>query len=314
MPILGSGETTMTLLDNPRFAAALARLAEVPLDPRRHTAATAGAHSRAVSARARALGELNGRTAAEIERLADLGLCHDIGKLTGSAKPSRSLEVLADLGVDDPELLALVKRHDLDLPWYLSAQRGEAPSDRAWRRLAGAVDLELLALFMVADRVDAPGGWRRNAPLRWFLDQLTRRRLIGELALDLPGTASEISAGGVLVADGKALVIRVRDRWELPKGGVELDELAAEAAVRELREETGIDGDIRAGARLGTLEYHVGTHRKRVCYFALEPAGPLELGPLPAATRERRWIAPHEIADLPLVSDQLRPILERALR
>src|SRR5690606_40556469 len=115
------------------------------------------------------LGQQNGCAPEQLELLEDLGRVHDIGKLTGSARPERSLAVLAECGITDPQLLALVERHDCNLPWFLSHERGQAPSARAWRRLATAVDLRLLCMFMVADRVDAPGGWRRNAPTVWFL-------------------------------------------------------------------------------------------------------------------------------------------------
>jgi 8-oxo-dGTP pyrophosphatase MutT (NUDIX family) len=308
----------MTILDNPRFAAAFERLAGISLDPGRHTATNAVAHSRLVAKRARALAELNGRDA---DLLGDLGLAHDIGKLTGTAKMAASIDVLRDLGVTDEALLALVKRHDVNLPWYLAAQKGEAPTDRAWNRLARAVDMELLVLFMVADRVDAPGGWRRNAPLCWFIDQARERGLIGELTFEVPGAVSEISAGGVLVHDARALVIRVRQVWELPKGGIEFGELAEEAAVREVIEETGLGNALRAGAELGALEYDVSDHRKRVRYFALslESAdggddGQPVFGPRPSGTRELRWVDAAEAAELPLVSEALRPIIIQALQ
>ena len=304
----------MTLLTSPQFCDALDRLESVTLNPRRHTAPNARAHSLEVAERARALAAHNGRSAKEIELLGDLGLAHDIGKITGTANMAASVDVLSDLGIDEPTLLGLVKRHDVNLPWYLAAERGEAPTARAWNRLARSVEMDLLALFMVADRVDAPGGWWRNAPLRWFLDQARERELIGELKLELPGSASEISAGGVLVDSGKALVIRVRDRWELPKGGVEFDELVSEAATREVREEAGVACELVTGDELGTVEYDVQSHRKRVHYFALSAAGTSELGPLPSATRERRWVDSADVATLELVSETLRPIIERALK
>lgn len=342
-------------MDSEPFAAAYRRLAGVSLNPRRHTAASALEHAEAVAARAGALARANGCAEPELRLLEDLGRAHDIGKITGTARPERSLEVLRECGVADPALLALVKWHDTSLPWYLASERGQPPSDKAWRRLAAEVDLRLLALFMVADRVDAPPGWRRNAPTAWFLEEARRRGLIGALTLELPGCPSEICAGGALVREGSGgdggdaaravLVIRVRaEGFELPKGGIEWDELPEEAAARETAEEAGVATALRAGRELGAIDYVVGEgaerRQKRVRYFALTgapgapgadergepgddagaraPGGaagpPLELGPLPPRTRERRWIGLDEAAALPLVNEALRPILLAALR
>jgi ADP-ribose pyrophosphatase YjhB (NUDIX family) len=310
------------ILNNEGFVESYRRLEAVTLNPRRHTAPNARAHSEAVAAKAIALAQANGRSEREVNLLGNLGRAHDIGKITGTARPERSLEVLARCGVADPEFLALVKWHDTSLPWYKAAQRGEPPSDKAWRRLAAEVDVRLLALFMVADRVDAPPGWRRNAPTAWFLREARARGLIAELRLDLPDEPSEVSAGGALVrAEGGAhelLLIRVRAAgFELPKGGIEWDELPADAAVRETREEAGVASALNAGRELGYVDYLVGDaadrHVKRVRYFLLGAAAPLDLAPVPAPTRERRWIGRDEAATLPLVNEALRPLLVSAL-
>src|SRR5688500_12939313 len=182
------------LLDNPAFASRYRDLARVRLNPRRHAMADALTHSEAVAARAAAPATASGFTAAERDLLEDLGRAHDIGKTTGTARPERSLDVLDECGVTDPVLRTLVRWHDTALPWWNSSRKGQPPGDAAWRRLAGEVDLRHLALFMVADRVDAPGGWRRNLPTVWFHEQARRRGLLpGGLVLDLPAVPSEIS-------------------------------------------------------------------------------------------------------------------------
>jgi ADP-ribose pyrophosphatase YjhB (NUDIX family) len=306
------------IMDNRRFAEAFSRLAEVQLNPRRHTAPSALAHSEAVAAKAVALARANGCSEREIRLLENLGRAHDIGKITGTARPERSLEVLGECGVAESELLALVKWHDTSLPWYQSSTKGQQPSEKAWRRLASEVDVRLLCLFMVADRVDAPPGWRRNPPTHWFLGQARARGLIGELTLDLPGEPSEVSAGGAVVRASETgpavLVIRVRtDAYELPKGGLEWDELAVEAALRETREETGIETRLRVDGDLGSVDYVIGEtgeqHVKRAHYFRLSSEEPLAFGPLPKGTRERRWIPVEEASSLRLVNNDLRSVL-----
>ncbi len=70
-------------------------------------------------------------------------------------------------------------------------------------------------------------------------------------------TIKEISSGGVVYRKQKGVaevaLIRVRDRWCLPKGHVEEGEGTQETALREVREETGLEG--KAVAKLGDITY-----------------------------------------------------------
>ncbi|MBI5549543.1 MAG: NUDIX domain-containing protein [Deltaproteobacteria bacterium] len=310
------------VIENPRFLEMYRRLATVTLNPRRHTAPNVLDHSELAARIAVRLGELNSCTWEELNLLEDLGRAHDVGKATGTSRPERSVEVLRDCGVEDATFLSLVKWHDTALPWYRAAQRGEPPSEKAWRRLAREVDLRLLCVFTVADRADAPGGWRRNAPTPWFVKAAHERSLVGSLHLDVPEHPSETSAGGVLVREGERgrelLLIRVRaDGFELPKGGIEFDESAEEAASREVHEETGVLSRLQVRRHLGDVSYLVdhacGRFLKRVRYFVLVPEGELRVGNSPNRTLERVWLRSESVESIPLVNEDLRPLLRAAL-
>ncbi|HSJ49969.1 MAG TPA: NUDIX hydrolase [Actinomycetota bacterium] len=97
-------------------------------------------------------------------------------------------------------------------------------------------------------------------------------------------TRAEVSAGGVVYREGDrgveiCLAARRTRRgslaWGLPKGAVEPDETAEAAALREVREETGLVAEIERD--LGTTRYFYvweGVRvRKRVTFFLMRAVG-----------------------------------------
>ncbi len=116
----------------------------------------------------------------------------------------------------------------------------------------------------------------------------------------------EISAGGLVLDQSgpilRAALIARHDRrgrliWSLPKGHVELGETAQEAAIREVREETGIDSTVLAP--LGTIDFWFMAEDKRihktVHHFILNAHGG-ELSDEDREVIEVAWIPLDEVA------------------
>ena len=118
----------------------------------------------------------------------------------------------------------------------------------------------------------------------------------------------EFSAGGVLVRKirGRSMVAAIRpcgkERvWALPKGHIDDGESAAETAMREVREETGVEG--RLVEKLGDVRYVYtwqGERIFKVVSFFLLRAGRGRIGEIDESMRievaEARWLP---LADAP---------------
>ena len=89
---------------------------------------------------------------------------------------------------------------------------------------------------------------------------------------------------------------RGRLRWSLPKGHVERGETTEQAAVREVAEETGIDG--RITARLGSVDYTFTVEgrrvHKRVHHYLMEAIGG-ELSDEDVEVTEVAWVPLQEL-------------------
>lgn len=120
-------------------------------------------------------------------------------------------------------------------------------------------------------------------------------------------TRRQVSAGGVLVRRGsggsEVLLASRRTRrgelvWGLPKGLVEAEETPEQAAVREVREETGWGGTVRAP--LGEVSYWFvwegARIRKTVHFFLMEATG--EAGPRDQEMEEVAWFPIDEAAEV----------------
>jgi 8-oxo-dGTP pyrophosphatase MutT (NUDIX family) len=118
------------------------------------------------------------------------------------------------------------------------------------------------------------------------------------------GVEREFSAGGVLVRviRGRAMVAAIRPQgkpegiWALPKGNIDPGETPAETAVREVLEETGVQG--RLVEKLGDVKYTYtrrgGPRVFKIVSFYLLRAGRGRLGDIEERMRievdEARWL------------------------
>lgn len=114
----------------------------------------------------------------------------------------------------------------------------------------------------------------------------------------------EVAVGAIVVVDDRLLLIR-RGRgvavgsWSLPGGRVEPGELLAEAVVRELAEETGLEGV--CGPLVGVVERFAEGHHYVILdhrVTLLDPDAEPQAGDDAA---EVAWVPLADVAEWPLV-------------
>jgi ADP-ribose pyrophosphatase YjhB (NUDIX family) len=122
-------------------------------------------------------------------------------------------------------------------------------------------------------------------------------------------------AGGIVIKKSgqrrSVLLVRAKKDptvWIFPKGHVEEGETAAEAALRETREEAGVKGEV-VKAIGGPLEFNNGRYDVTVQYFLIRPKSES------AETdgREKRWFTVDDALEV-LQFDGARRLLKLAAR
>ncbi len=130
-------------------------------------------------------------------------------------------------------------------------------------------------------------------------------------------TKWEFSAGGVVYRkndEGKLeiLLIRVKNRWSFPKGNIEKGEPKDQAALREVKEETGVDAEIVE--YLGEVDYwySMGLTRihKFVYYYLMKYLGG-DIVPQKEEIDEAKFVPFEEVEKL-LTYPTDKEIFERA--
>jgi mutator protein MutT len=110
-------------------------------------------------------------------------------------------------------------------------------------------------------------------------------------------------AVAVIVAGDAVLVTRRRDTQhlgglaEFPGGHREEGETLEQCAVREVREEVGLD--VRVVRRLATARHDDARRQLELTFFECECVGPRDLAAAVVTGRGARWVARAELAGLP---------------
>jgi len=114
---------------------------------------------------------------------------------------------------------------------------------------------------------------------------------------------AQLCVGAVTMSAGRLLLVQRATEpglglWSLPGGRVEFGETLAEACVRELFEETGIEGV--CGELIGWVERLSDEHHFVILDFAVTPFG-FEPPRASSDASDARWVPLDEVSDLALV-------------
>ncbi|MEW2547910.1 NUDIX domain-containing protein [Streptomyces sp. NPDC047002] len=126
---------------------------------------------------------------------------------------------------------------------------------------------------------------------------------------DAPAANSLVPAASAVVVDSQQRLLLQRrsdnGMWALPGGAMEIGETLPDCAIRETREETGIDVEIVGLVGTYTNPRHVfsyddGEVRQEfsVCFLARPVGGRMAVS---SESTDVQWFAPADVADLPMV-------------
>src|SRR4051794_39674047 len=137
-----------------------------------------------------------------------------------------------------------------------------------------------------------------------------------------PPANSLVPSANVAVTDGEGRLLVIRradnDNWALPGGAMDCGETMAQAALRETKEETGIDCEITGLVGIYTNPRHVILYTsdgevRQECSLVFA-ARAVSGEPTPSSeSSEVRWVEPQELAEYtmhPSMAQRVQHFLE----
>ena len=122
-----------------------------------------------------------------------------------------------------------------------------------------------------------------------------------------PFTTIKNGTGGgaavLVVRDGKVLMVTQpryatgEANWEIPRGGANVGEDFAEAALRELKEETGEEGTIEGLVSLGNIQPDTGILNTEAGLFLSTSNTPTELAEADGEIDNLQWVDIDEVVE-----------------
>ena len=127
--------------------------------------------------------------------------------------------------------------------------------------------------------------------------------------------STDLGVAAAVVADHKLLIVQEKNgihagKWGLPKGYVDEAELPEHAAIRELKEETGLNGEI---LRILGIRTRVKTEKTAVFICYLVEATDYKTARCEKEISDIKWIKSTQIGEINWLSTTMKSLAQTAL-
>ncbi len=127
--------------------------------------------------------------------------------------------------------------------------------------------------------------------------------------------STDLGVAAAVVADHKLLIVQEKNgihagKWGLPKGYVDEAELPEHAAIRELKEETGLNGEI---LRILGIRTRVKTEKTAVFICYLVEATDYKTARCEKEISDIKWIKSTQIDEINWLSTTMKSLAQTAL-